>query len=139
MDELRESGEQKVMDDATKLLLDRIERDIREHKQETRDRDARLQSEFQEREKRIHDESVEREQRILAAIGDIKNEISTLKSDINQSVSAVKQDVSENTKHVQNLVRQNFWGNITTILAILGICATIGFTVWAALKSGTGK
>lgn len=41
------------MDESTKIILDRIDKDIREHKQETRDRDARLQSEMQEREKEL--------------------------------------------------------------------------------------
>ncbi|MEK3867029.1 hypothetical protein MHH60_26515 [Paenibacillus sp. FSL H7-0716] len=126
------------MDESTKHLIDRIDRDLRDHKQEVRDRDARLQSEMQEREnryredlleqeKRFRQESKEREERFMSAIEGMRTD---LKSDFKE----VKDEVSSNVKHVQSLVRQNFWGNISAILAILGISATICFTVWAALN-----
>lgn len=112
------------MDESTKLLLERMDQDIRDHKQEIRDRDARLQNEMQERERRLQEDLRQREERMIAAMGDLKNEI-----------VSIRDEMKSNTSHIQNLVRQNFWGNIATVLAILGICVTIGLTVWAAFQS----
>lgn len=76
-----------IVDDSTKILLERIDRDVRDHKQEVRDRDARLQMEFQEREKRIYEETKEREERILKALDDVRK---GLKDDFKEAKDEAK-------------------------------------------------
>lgn len=120
------------MEDGYKKLIDRLDLDIRDHKQEIRDRDARLQSEMQEREERIHREAKEREERILNSITSLgtqlDNKINTLSSQINQieqSVIRSEERIDSSVKHVQSMVSQNLWGRIATIVAIAGLTITI--------------
>ncbi|AQT83475.1 hypothetical protein ERICIV_02480 [Paenibacillus larvae subsp. larvae] len=138
------TGEVGPMDELNKSLLERMERDIREHRQEVANRDSRLQAEMQEREKRIREDNKEREERIFKVLDtissevkqirkDLHGEMKEMKSELNNEVRHIRNEISDNTKHVQSLVRQNQWGYITAVLAVLAICATISFTVWAAL------
>lgn len=122
-----------IMDDGYKKLLDRLDQDIRDHKQEIRDRDERLQSEMQERERRIHEEAKEREERILAAIQESNKRIEEKINDIKESVNRAESRIDDTAKHVHSMVTSNFWGRVATIGAIIAICATVFATVWAAV------
>lgn len=81
---------------AIKTLIDRLDQDIRDHKQETRDRDARLQDEFKEREGRL-----------MGAI-----------DKIDQKIDRVEQKTVESMRWTITL-------GVTIILGVGGILATI--------------
>lgn len=107
------------MDDSAKTLLNRLDQDIRDHKQEMRDRDASILADAKERENRYRDEmkaqderwrqeSKEREERLMSAINDMKND---LRSDF--------QDVKEESRTTRNTVIA------LTVSIILGIAAMV--------------
>jgi hypothetical protein len=124
-----------IMDEGYKKLFDRLDQDMRDHKQEIRDRDARLQTEIAEREARYHKESAEREDRIMAAIADSGERMRNEMSEIRQTVNRSEGYIHDTEKHIQTMVTQNRLGRIGTIVTILAICATIGVTIWAAVWS----
>ncbi|OMC73029.1 hypothetical protein BK121_08965 [Paenibacillus odorifer] len=126
-----ERGGDDIMDDSIKMMIERMERDSRERENryhtDAQERENRYREEMKEQDRRLREEAKEREERILAAVNGSSKRIE-------DQLKEVKQEVNENVKHVQSLVRQNFWGNISTIVAVIGIAATICFTIWAALK-----
>lgn len=146
-----EGGANNMSDNTFKYLLDRLDQDIRDHKQEVRDRDQRLQAEMAEREKRYRDEAKEREERILSAIkqqsedakareerflqvvNEIKTDTKSELENIKQSVNRAEERIDATAKHVHSMVTTNFWGRVATVLAILAV----GVSLWAALKPST--
>jgi hypothetical protein len=126
------------MDEGTKYLLDRLDKDFRDHKREVAERDARLQSEMQEREQRIHQEAKEREERILSAIQEssrrMDNQLAEIKQSVNQAETRIAETTklaNETAKHVQTMVTTNLWGTVATIIGIIGL----GIAIWSAVKS----
>ncbi|WP_339194230.1 hypothetical protein MKY95_20885 [Paenibacillus sp. FSL P4-0176] len=107
------------MDESTKALINRLDQDMRDHKQEIRDRDAAITADAKERENRYRDEmkaqderwrqeSKEREERLMSALNDMKNE---LRSDF--------QDVKDESRTTRNTVIA------LTISIILGVAAMV--------------
>lgn len=129
-------------------MIDRLDQDMRDHKQEMRDRDALLQSEMKEREERYRqdrkeleerflgfiqkqsEEAKEREERMLNAIRELKTETKSELQDIKNSVDRAEQRIDATAKHVHSMVTTNFWGRIATVVAILAVAISL----WAALK-----
>lgn len=81
------------MDEATKTILDRLDQDIRDHKQEVRERDSRILADAQEREKRYREEMLkqnhlfrqeakEREERMLNNVQELKNDFRATKNTV---------------------------------------------------------
>jgi hypothetical protein len=144
-------GENNMNNDAFKYIIDRLDQDMRDHKQEIRDRDARLQAEMKEREDRYRqdrkeleerflvlvqkqsEEAKEREERMINAIRELKAETKSELQDIKNSVDRAEQRIDATAKHVHSMVTTNFWGRIATVLAILAV----GVSLWAALKPST--
>lgn len=136
--------EEHFMDDSTRALINRLDQDMRDHKQEIRDRDAALLSDAKERETRYRDEmkvqndlfrkeSQEREERmekmILSLSSEIKTELNSFKTEIKDQLKEVKAESSQTTKHVQSLVTANTWGFIATVLAIVALACTLFFSL----------
>ncbi|MBH0174751.1 hypothetical protein IHV09_14380 [Fictibacillus sp. 23RED33] len=115
----------KYMDDGYKKLIDRLDQDMRDHKQEIRDRDSRLQSEMQEREERTIRDAKEREERILNSITILGNQLDSKMNQIEQSIQRSESRIDATATHVQAMVTQNFWGRIATVLAIAGIAIAL--------------
>lgn len=80
------------MDDSTRTLLNRLDQDMRDHKQEMRDRDASILADAKERENRYREEmkaqderwrqeSKEREERIISALNDMKGDFNDIKEE----------------------------------------------------------
>lgn len=107
------------MENVYEKLIDRLDQDIRDHKQEIRDRDAKWQAEILKREEFYRSESKEREQRIIKAFDDLKNDFKD-----------VKNDVRESSKHIRNLSITSIVAMITTIAAIAGIAITVYFSTF---------
>ena len=107
------------MENVYQKLIDRLDQDIRDHKQEVRDRDAKWQAEILKREEFYRSESKEREQRIIKAFDDLKNDFKD-----------VKNDVRESSKHIRNLSITSIVAMITTIAAIAGIAITVYFSTF---------
>lgn len=106
------------MENVYQQLIDRLDQDIRDHKQEMRDRDARLQAEAHKREELYRAESKEREERMIKAFDELKNDF-----------KYVRDDVRDNSKHIRNLSITSIAAMITTIVAIAGIAITVYLTV----------
>ncbi len=107
----REEKEGGLMDESTKIILNRIDQDIRDHKAEVRfdakEREERftnlvleIKAEAKEREERAMLDAKEREERTAALLADIRS------------------DTKAATKHIQVL-------SITTILSIVAIFVAI--------------
>lgn len=86
----KESGDD--MDSGYQKLIDRLDQDMRDHKQEIRNRDSALLKDAQERENRykqemieqnsrLREEAKEREERILNAINDLKSDFKDVKDE----------------------------------------------------------
>ncbi|WP_059043918.1 hypothetical protein [Paenibacillus rubinfantis] len=123
------------MDEVTRELISRLDKDIRDHKQEIRDRDAAQRSDAQEREARYREEmqeqnrifrqeAKEREERMEKMVAGLSSEIKDIRSEIKD----IKSEVSQNTKHVQSLVTANIWGLVATIVAIAALVVTVILT-----------
>ncbi|MCL6636717.1 MAG: hypothetical protein K6T26_02100 [Alicyclobacillus sp.] len=116
------------MDEGYKRLIDRLDQDMRDHKQEMRDMHAVYQRDAAEREARFREEAKEREDRILA-------EIRAMREETRGELAEMRKDMRETEQHVRSMVTQNFWGRIATVITILAICFTVASTVWAAIFS----
>lgn len=104
------------MDEATKTIFDRLDKDIRDHKQEVRERDARILADAQEREKRYREEAKEREERMIGVIREMK-------VDINTKLTSIEAKVDSTYKYISNM----------TIAVIIGIAAIVITAIIAVL------
>lgn len=120
------------MDESTNTLLNRLDKDMRDHKQEIRDRDASILSDARERELRYREEmktqqelylkeSKEREERLERMIMGISSDLKDVKRDIKEDMREIKSEMAQTTKHVQSMATTNKWGNVATIIALGGI------------------
>ncbi|MCG7385132.1 hypothetical protein [Paenibacillus sp. ACRRY] len=127
--------EEHTMDDSTKVLLNRLDQDMRDHKQEIRDRDASILTDAKERENRYREElkaqderwrqeTKEREERILRAI-EQGNE-STEKR-----LAAIESEVSASVKHSQTMVTTNI---VAAIATFIGVAALVITTIVALVQ-----
>lgn len=107
------------VDENTKIILDRLDKDIRDHKQEVRDRETRLLTDAQEREQRYRndlleqqrlyrEEAKEREERMMGAMNQMKTDL----------MEAFK-DVKEESKVTRHTVIA------LTISVVLGVAAMV--------------
>lgn len=113
------------MDDWAKAILSRQDQDIRDHKQEMRDRDERLARDAAEREERYHRESVENERRYTSELKHHREII-----DLKLNTMDVKLDNISKATDVRR-----FW--IGTIIT-LAVAVFIGLgTAWVTLHAGS--
>lgn len=120
------------MDDSTKTILNRLDQDIRDHKQEMRDRETIILNDARERENRYREEikaqnelfrleAKEREERMEKMIQGITSEIKDFKSEISEDIKDVKSELQQSKQHIQSMATTNKWGNVATIIALGGI------------------
>ncbi|WP_226000876.1 hypothetical protein [Paenibacillus sp. BJ-4] len=106
------------MDDSTKLLLERIERDSREREaryhKDAQEREQRYREEMKEQDRRLRQEANEREERILNAIAEVKTD---LKQDF--------QDVKDESRTTRNTVIAL---TVAIIIGIAGMVITVVLT-----------
>jgi hypothetical protein len=125
----KESGE-RSMDEGTKMMLERLERDSRE-------REQRYHADAQEREKRYRDESKEIEERIAKLIGDLRDDVKSEFKAFEAKLDKIDQSVDAKLDKIETRV-DNTYKHITaiTISTIVGIgacvlaVAAVGITVW---------
>lgn len=109
-----EQGGTHNMEEGYKRLLDRLDQDIRDHRKEIAERDARLQAEMREREARLHAEMREREERIIKVLEeslagqkevlDLKmGAIETRINHINEEIGHLRSEMSALTQRVDNV------------------------------------
>lgn len=113
-----QSGGDNSMDESTKMLLERIERDSRE-------REERYHREAQEREERYRADMLEQDRRFRQDLKEREERMVSLVNGISTDISDVKTEFTETKKHVQSLVTTNIWGMIATVLAIVALAITI--------------
>ncbi|WHX37432.1 hypothetical protein QNH38_08295 [Paenibacillus polymyxa] len=106
------------MEDSTKLLLERIERDSREREaryhKDAQEREQRYRDEMQEQDRRLRQEAKEREERILNAIVEVK-------TDLKQEF----QDVKDESRTTRNTVIAL---TVAIIIGIAGMVITVVLT-----------
>ncbi|MEK3849946.1 MULTISPECIES: hypothetical protein [Paenibacillus] len=121
------------MEDSTKLLLERIERDSREREaryhKDAQEREQRYRDEMQEQDRRWKQEAKEREERILTAIREGSERTETKISSVEEEIRLIKSEVSSSVKHSQSLVTANIWGSIATVAAIVAMAITVFLAV----------
>lgn len=112
-----ESGDNR-MDEATKMILERLERDSREREEryhaDAAEREKRYREEMLEQDRRNRQEAKEREERILNSILEMKQDI---KSDFNE----VKSDVRASRNTLITLA-------VATILGVAAMVVTVMLT-----------
>lgn len=143
-----EERSESAMDEGYKRLIDRLDQDIRDHKQEIRDRDARLQADAEQRENRYHDEAKEREERLirlydesLRRIDDQFNKHQKLIESKMETIDAKLDNVSGKIEHVQKQVdsiheKNRFWINL--VIPVLAAIIVGLLTTWATFAA-SGK
>lgn len=120
------------MDDSTKTLFNRLDQDMRDHKQEMRDRDASILADAKERENRYREEvktqnelfrkeAKEREERMGILIQGLSLEIKEFKNEIKEDIKEVKSELNQSKQYIQSVAATNKWGNFATIIALGGI------------------
>ncbi|PYE47552.1 hypothetical protein HUB98_08955 [Paenibacillus barcinonensis] len=106
------------MDESTKMMLERLERDSREREEryhkDAQEREQRFRDEVKEQADLYRTEAKEREERIEKMINGLSTEIKEIRS-----------EASQTTKHVQSMVTSNTWGFIATVLAIVALAVTL--------------
>ncbi|MNM22048.1 hypothetical protein D3C81_324170 [compost metagenome] len=107
-----------IMDESTKLLLERLERDSRE-------REERYHKDAQEREERYREQMLEQDRRFRQDMKEREERIESAVKGISDDIADLKQDFTESKKHIQNLVTANVWGMIATVLAIVALTITV--------------
>ncbi|MCY9513328.1 hypothetical protein [Paenibacillus apiarius] len=118
---INESGG-KNMDESTKMLIDRLDQDLRDHKQEVRDRDTKILTDAQEREQRyrtelveqhklFREEAKEREERMMSAMNEMKAELK-------ESFKDVKDESKTTRNTVIALTISVILGVATMVLAV---------------------
>lgn len=125
-----EGGVNNMSDNTFKYLLDRLDQDIRDHKQEIRDRDARLQAEMQEREERNREDRKLLEDRIIALIQKQteeakEREYRILKAvdDIQQTVLRSEDRIDSAAKHIENVKIANTQKILTWVAIVVAVAA----------------
>jgi len=120
------------MDEATKTILERLDKDIRDHKQEVRERDAKIIADAQEREQRYREEAKEREERMLHIVQEMKSDMKDLKAEMKSDLQSFKtemksdiQDIKEECRSTRNTVL------VLTLSVILGVAAMVLAIVFA--------
>ncbi|WP_366294493.1 hypothetical protein [Paenibacillus sp. AN1007] len=117
------------MDDGTKMILERMDKDSREREaryhNDAKERESRYKAEMIEQDKRWRDEMKEREERILNAIKEGSERTEKKITAIEDEVKQIKSDVSSSVQHTQQLVTANKWGSIGTIAAIVALSITV--------------
>jgi len=103
------------MDEGYKRLIERLEQDMRDHKQEIRDRDARLQADAAEREKRYHDEAKEREERIMKTLERMESKLDSTVERMDAKIDTISDKIVETHRHTQ----------IMSVTVILGVAAMV--------------
>ncbi|WP_068505702.1 hypothetical protein [Paenibacillus kribbensis] len=120
------------MDDSTKLLLERIERDSREREaryhKDAQEREQRYREEILEQDRRWKQEAKEREERILNAIKENADRTEKKIDSVEEEIRLIKTEVASSVKHSQSLVTTNMWGFIATIVAIVALTVTVFLT-----------
>lgn len=141
------------MDDNTRVMLEQLKEDMREHKQEIRDRDARLQLEMQEREERyrqdskereerIRRESIEREERFIKHVEGLFNsqkEVLDLKlNKVDENISRIQQEIHLMTQRVDSIHGRvdnlKYWVIGSVITLLLGIGGIV-YANWQVISS----
>lgn len=104
-------------------LIDRLDQDMRDHKQEMRDRDAQYQRDAQEREKRYREEMKDRMDTITNIVSDSEKRIENRMDRMESRLDGIED-------HTRSLVNTNFWQGIATIIGI----AAIAVAVWLGIR-----
>lgn len=151
--DFKEKAVGRNMDDRYDMLINRLDQDIRDHKQELRDRDSLIQREMQERELRYREEMTSMEARhqkkseeiqdlFIEVTKEIKTELINQRTSINRVLSGyqttlenIEKRMIDSEQNVRSMLNQNTWGRIGIIIAIITICVTVGATAWAAVYS----
>ncbi|MCM3272620.1 hypothetical protein [Paenibacillus elgii] len=113
------------MDESTKMMIERLERDSRE-------REERYHNDAQERERRYREENKEREDRIIGAIQEIKSDIKEMKNDyraefksfqtsIETKITSLDTKIDNTYKHITSITIASVAMAGATILALAAI------------------
>lgn len=119
-------------------MLDRLDQDMRDHKQEMRDRDARLQADAQEREARYRTESKEREDRYRAEMKEREDRlIKTIDDGFKTQKEILETKLDTMDVKIDHIERQTdirrFWVSVIATVVITAAAGAAG--VLATLHS----
>lgn len=93
------------VDEATKTILERLDKDIRDHRQELRERDSSTLADTQEREKRYQKEAKEREERMTNLVQEIKADLKDFKTEIKADLKGLKTEIEADLKDFETEVK----------------------------------
>ncbi|PAD31882.1 hypothetical protein [Paenibacillus sp. 7523-1] len=129
---IKPPGKGDEMDESTKMMMERLERDSREREEryhkDAQEREQRFRDEIKEQADLYRQEAKEREERIEKMINGLSSEIKEVRS-----------EASQTTKHVQSMVTSNTWGFIATVLAIVALTVTLFIALSPSNKGETGS
>lgn len=111
-------GEEKNMDDLTKIILERLERDSRE-------REARYHADAQERELRFFKLVEDSKRDYKEGFAELKSDFKELKSEIKTDFSELKSEFRELKKSTDDTNKWIIGLAITTIVAIVSVAVAV--------------
>ncbi|MFE4568816.1 hypothetical protein [Paenibacillus chitinolyticus] len=103
-----------TMDDGTKMMLERLERDSRE-------REERYHNDSKERESRYHDEAKEREERITKLVEGLRTDIKAEFKTFSSQLDKMETKVDNTYKHISAITISTIVGIAACVIAVVGV------------------
>lgn len=118
------------MDETSRVLFERMDRDIRDFKKEAAEREERARKDAKEREDLARAEAKEREERMMSILSEMKsdfrNDLSDMRADINSKLSDIKSDTRASKNTLITLSVTTILGVAAMVIAVIVFLASQG-------------